>query len=45
MKKAEKISVLKNSDFTMMVPESQADLVEREGVVIFVNKQNPALNL
>ena len=35
------ISVLKNSDFTMMVPESQADLVEREGVVIFVNKQNP----
>ncbi|WP_258098417.1 translocation/assembly module TamB domain-containing protein [Marinoscillum pacificum] len=35
------IGILKNSDFTMIVPESQADLVEREGVVVFVNKQNP----
>ncbi len=35
------LSVNKGSDLTVMVPESQLSLVEREGVVVFVNKENP----
>lgn len=33
--------IRENSDFTVVVPETQADLVEREGIVLFVNRQNP----
>ncbi|WP_421879683.1 translocation/assembly module TamB domain-containing protein [Marinoscillum sp.] len=33
--------IRENSDFTVVVPETQADLVEREGVVMFVNRKNP----
>ncbi|MCH8533975.1 MAG: translocation/assembly module TamB [Flavobacteriaceae bacterium] len=31
----------KSTDFTFVIPESQADVVDREGVVMFVNKSNP----
>ncbi len=31
----------KSTDFTLVIPESQADVVEREGVVLFVNKSDP----
>ncbi|MBN3584197.1 translocation/assembly module TamB [Algoriphagus aestuarii] len=30
-----------NTDLTLIIPESQLDLVERDGVVLFVNKENP----
>lgn len=35
------MKVNEGSNFTMTVPESQLDIQEREGVVIFVNKENP----
>ncbi|MEQ8471466.1 MAG: translocation/assembly module TamB domain-containing protein [Marinoscillum sp.] len=31
----------KESSFTVIVPESQAALVEKEGIVVFVNKKDP----
>ncbi|NIJ43806.1 hypothetical protein FHR24_000245 [Wenyingzhuangia heitensis] len=33
------LKIDKNSDFTYVVPESEIEAVEREGVVIFVNKK------
>ncbi|UOB16120.1 translocation/assembly module TamB domain-containing protein [Abyssalbus ytuae] len=36
-----KLTVNEGSDFTLVIPESQLDIVEREGVVIFVNRENP----
>lgn len=36
-----KLGVKDNTDLTIMIPESQVDLVERQGVVLFVNKENP----
>ncbi len=36
-----KLHVQDNTDLTIIIPESQADLVERQGVVLFVNKENP----
>nr|WP_245405083.1 translocation/assembly module TamB domain-containing protein [Algoriphagus sp. AGSA1] len=35
------LGVKNNTDLTVIIPESQLDLIEREGVVIFVNKENP----
>lgn len=35
------LGVKNNTDLTVIIPESQLDLVEREGVVLFVNKENP----
>ncbi|GAA0878255.1 translocation/assembly module TamB domain-containing protein [Algoriphagus jejuensis] len=35
------LRVRDNTDLTVIIPESEADLVERNGVVIFVNKDNP----
>lgn len=35
------VGIQEKSEFTVVVPETQADLVEREGVVVFVNKKNP----
>ncbi|MDG1278859.1 MAG: translocation/assembly module TamB [Algoriphagus sp.] len=35
------LNVKENTDLTFIIPESQLDLVERDGVVIFVNKENP----
>ncbi|MEB2783777.1 translocation/assembly module TamB domain-containing protein [Algoriphagus persicinus] len=36
-----KLSIKDNTDLTVIVPESELDLVERQGVVLFVNKENP----
>ncbi len=36
-----KMKVGKITDITYVVPESQLDVEEREGVVIFVNRENP----
>lgn len=36
-----KLGVKDNTDLTIIVPESELDLVERQGVVVFVNKKNP----
>lgn len=36
-----KLKVNKGTDLTIIIPETQADLVERQGIVIFVNKENP----
>jgi len=36
-----KLHVQDNTDLTIIIPESQVDLVEREGVVVFVNKKDP----
>ncbi|WP_296701608.1 translocation/assembly module TamB domain-containing protein, partial [Algoriphagus sp.] len=36
-----KLNVKENTDLTFIIPESQLDLVERNGVVLFVNKNNP----
>ncbi len=33
------LKINENSDFTYIVPESELDVVEREGVLIFVNKK------
>ena len=35
------LSVEKNSSFTLVVPESELEIKEREGVVLFVNRENP----
>ncbi len=35
------LGVKDNTDLTVIIPESELDLVEREGAVIFVNKENP----
>ncbi|RAI90122.1 uncharacterized protein DUF490 [Algoriphagus yeomjeoni] len=35
------LGVKDNTDLTVIIPESQIDLVERQGVVLFVNKENP----
>ncbi|WP_148639397.1 translocation/assembly module TamB domain-containing protein [Aquimarina longa] len=31
----------KTSDFTYIIPEDEVDIIEKEGVVLFVNKKNP----
>lgn len=36
-----KLAVKDQTDLTFIVPESEAELVERNGVVVFVNKKNP----
>jgi hypothetical protein len=36
-----KLAVKNQTDLTFIVPESQAELVERKGIVVFVNKKNP----
>ena len=35
------LAVKDETDLTFVIPESQAELVERKGVVVFVNKENP----
>lgn len=35
------LTVKKDTDLTIIIPESQLSIVEREGVVIFVNRQDP----
>ena len=35
------LNIKDNTDLTLIIPESQLDLVERDGVVLFVNKENP----
>ncbi len=35
------IKLKQDTDLTYIIPESQASLVERDGVVLFVNKENP----
>lgn len=40
-KVAGKIRVRKITDVTYVIPESQLDVQERDGVVIFVNRENP----
>ena len=35
------LAVKDETDLTFIIPESQAELVERNGVVVFVNKKNP----
>ncbi|QHI36323.1 hypothetical protein IMCC3317_16850 [Kordia antarctica] len=35
------LMVNKTSDFTYVIPEDEVNLVEKEGIVIFVNKKNP----
>lgn len=35
------LTVKENTDLTVIVPESQLALVEREGVVVFVNRSDP----
>ncbi len=35
------LRVRDNTDLTVIIPESQADIVERNGVVMFVNKSDP----
>lgn len=36
-----KLTLKNNTDLTVLIPETQVDLVEREGIVLFVNKENP----
>ena len=36
-----KLAVKNQTDLTFIVSESQAELVERKGIVVFVNKKNP----
>ncbi|WP_416864372.1 MAG: translocation/assembly module TamB domain-containing protein [Imperialibacter sp.] len=36
-----KLAIKEGTDFTFVVPESQVDVMEREGVVLFVNRENP----
>jgi len=40
-KSLETLAVRKITDLTYVVPESQLDVEERDGVVIFVNRENP----
>ncbi|MEN2282426.1 translocation/assembly module TamB domain-containing protein [Algoriphagus sp. SE2] len=35
------LNVKESTDLTFIIPESQLDVVERNGVVLFVNKENP----
>lgn len=35
------LTVKEETDLTVIIPESQLDIVEREGVVVFVNRKNP----
>ena len=35
------LSITENSNFTLVVPETEVSIKEREGVVLFVNKENP----
>ena len=35
------LTIKDNTDLTLIIPETELDLVERDGVVLFVNKQNP----
>ncbi|MFC4872965.1 translocation/assembly module TamB domain-containing protein [Negadavirga shengliensis] len=36
-----RLSVKSGTDLTFIIPESQLDLVERDGVVLFVNREDP----
>lgn len=36
-----KLSINETSNFTYVIPEDQVDIIEKEGVVQFVNKKNP----
>ncbi|WP_237701623.1 translocation/assembly module TamB domain-containing protein [Algoriphagus machipongonensis] len=36
-----KLNVRESTDLSLLIPESQLDIVERDGVVLFVNKENP----
>ncbi|MEQ8687151.1 MAG: translocation/assembly module TamB domain-containing protein [Imperialibacter sp.] len=36
-----KLAIKEGTDFTFVVPESQVDVMEREGVVLFVNREDP----
>lgn len=36
-----KLGVKDETDLTVIIPESELDLVERQGVVLFVNKEHP----
>jgi translocation and assembly module TamB len=38
---AANLTVKENTDLTVIIPESQLDLIERNGVVIFVNRDDP----
>lgn len=35
------LTIRDETDLTYIVPESEASIVEREGIVVFVNKENP----
>ncbi|WP_299252286.1 translocation/assembly module TamB [uncultured Aquimarina sp.] len=35
------LAIDEGSDFTLIIPESELDIKEREGVVLFVNRENP----
>ncbi|UZO82468.1 translocation/assembly module TamB [Aquimarina sp. ERC-38] len=35
------LSISENSNFTLIIPETEVSIKEREGVVLFVNKENP----
>ncbi|MCM4167770.1 hypothetical protein KCTC52924_01426 [Arenibacter antarcticus] len=35
------LKIIEGSNLTFVVPESQLEVMEREGVVLFVNKENP----
>lgn len=35
------LNIKESTDLSILIPESQLDLVERDGVVLFVNKENP----
>ncbi|UXP32750.1 translocation/assembly module TamB [Reichenbachiella agarivorans] len=36
-----KLNINEGTNFTIIVPESELDIKERDGVVLFVNKENP----
>lgn len=36
-----RVTVKEGTDFTVIIPETQLDIIERDGVVIFVNRQDP----
>ena len=36
-----RLKINNNTELTFIIPESQLDIVERDGVVVFVNKENP----
>ncbi|WP_298316139.1 translocation/assembly module TamB [uncultured Aquimarina sp.] len=35
------LAIDEGSDFTLIIPESELDIKEREGIVVFVNRENP----